>query len=148
VERGTLSTMPRITREVDSGTNTKWRYSTFFITINTNQPSFDTALLESVINRVFGDDEKFYHLLDGSVSTIDRAYSNIDYTIERGSGPNGKIHSHILINLRHHTVLRMRIPELREVLCRALKLENVHIDVQASGNPQASLLDYIRKAPL
>jgi hypothetical protein len=148
--------MPRVHRAKKDESGKTWRYSNFFITINTNRPDYDIEDFHDVLRQIFGDDEKFYHLFTGKTDTVDKAYTDIDYAVEKGSryvdpetGENmGNVHAHLLIHMRHHSRLAVDIPLLRTVLCRALGLEGLYLQVLGSGDSDATLHDYLRKAPL
>lgn len=137
--------MPRIVKGSGKGKEKEWKYSTFFLTINTNRQDYDRQKLREVLDRLYGDDDMFYSLIAGEgLDTIDRDYTIVEFAIEVGK-VGGKIHSHALIMMRHKGRIRLNIQLLRTVLKKALGLSDLHIDVKASGDTIRRLADYIRK---
>jgi hypothetical protein len=139
--------MPRVTAAAPSSSRESWKYSTFFVTVNTNTREYDKAKLKSVLTRIFSDDDMFYGLFEGTgLDTFDRDYSSVRFTVEVGPKLS-LVHSHILIKTRHKGHVKINIPLFTEVLRKALSLSGINVNVRASGDTAARLQDYIEKAP-
>lgn len=133
--------MPKI---VEGMKGQRWKYSQFFITINTNRKDYDKAKLKSALGQIFSSDEMFYALLTGDMSKVDKEWATAQFAVEVGP-KTGFIHSHILIKLRHNTKVHFKIDLLRKVLEKQLGLDGVHIDLIASGMSDKTLQEYIFK---
>lgn len=134
--------MPKVIDQVGSKKGDHWKYSTFFITINTNRRDYDKEKLRKALGIIFGEDDMFYKLIEGDTSKIDKEWSTVQISAEKGPKMEF-VHSHVLVKLRHNTKVHFKIELLRKVLVKELGLENVHIDVQGMGNSDKQLEDYI-----
>lgn len=134
--------MPR-TSQVDPNLNTtRFKYSTFFITVNTNQRDFNPDTLRSAIDQIFSNDDMFNSLLTGDTSTIDVSYSTVHFSVSAGP-KHGFIHAHILVKIRHHSFIKFNLPLLRKVLATNLHLPNIHLDLKGFGESSMTVLNYI-----
>lgn len=140
--------MPKIVEPgAGEAIGTKWKYSTFFITINTNQKDFDREKLKSVLTQIYGNDTMFYALMKGDMAKVDKDWTSVSFGIEVGD-KTGFVHSHSLIKLRHHTKLSFNLDLLKKVLMKELKLDGIYVNVQSSGNSEMNLSQYINKDPV
>jgi hypothetical protein len=132
--------MPRVESLKPAGN--KFSYSTFFITISTNQRNYDREKLIAALTQIFGEDDMFYTLLRGDTSKIDKEWSTVQFSAEKGH-KKGFMHSHVLVKLRHNTKVQFKYDILRRVLEKELGLEGVHIDCKGYGNSDKTLEQYI-----
>lgn len=123
----------------------RWKYSTWFLTINTNQRSFPRSKLRSVLLRIFQDDSMFKALLKGEgIDTVDFPWSSVQFAVEVGP-KTGYIHAHALVKIRHQGMLKLNIDLLKSVLLKSLNLDGIHLDVRGMGNSEMTLLEYLSK---
>lgn len=133
------------------------KQSVFLITVSTNKRPKDlsdahnrAAFLESVLLDVFSEDnlESYLMVLEGA--TIDDI-DDIDVVIspELGQGRGGAIHAHVIVDIKHHTKVRMDLDTIRATLQEHLigvqGIKNIHVDLQVMKGGVLAILNYARK---
>ena len=135
--------MPRVVTQKPPGEK-RWKYSQYFLTINTNQTDYDPDKLKSALGQLFSNDEMFYKLVKGDGEKIDKEWSTVQFSVEKGP-KTGFIHAHALIRLRHTTMTHFNVQLLHKVLEKQLGLTGVHVDIKASGISTKTLEEYVFK---
>lgn len=133
--------------------NTKFHYSSFHITINTNKlPKQDPGLearLKGFINTYFTPAHlrtivKFVGV-GGTLQDIRHMW--VKYAVEVGTSKfGGRVHAHIQLTLQHVTYLHVHIDRLRGLVKRNLGITPyLHVQWISTDLP---LEEYMRKSPL
>lgn len=122
----------------------RWKYSTFFITINTNRTDYDAEKLKKALGQILSNDDLFYKLLKGNTDLIDKEYATAQYAVEVGTKTHN-VHAHILIKLRHNTKVQFNSALLHKVLEQKLGVVGVYVDVKGFGQSDKTIQEYIFK---
>src|ERR1700677_4872483 len=126
----------------------KWNYSTFFLTINTNQQAYATSKLKKRLTELFENDDDFYLLFknrpgtEGGVESIDREDAKIQMAIEVGP-KSKKVHAHVLIRVRHHGNIQFDKAFTDDVIKKLLGVDGIYINIKGSGASILTLEEYI-----
>ena len=135
-------------------------YSNFLVTINTNYRPRTDAEANEIAHVLWQVADEFFQLepiLDactfpsgGGVQLIDKV-SVADWSIELGTDKRGqRVHSHALIKLVHHTVLRLSVPVIKAFFSERLmaldgRIHGVYCNVRWIPATEEMTLAYIRK---
>jgi hypothetical protein len=147
--------MPKLTvvgQDASAAPKVKWDYSTFFVTLNTNQQNYSVTKLRKKLSELFESDDDFYMLFknrpgtEGGVETVDRDNAKVEMVIEVGAKTK-KVHAHVLIRLRHHGRIMWDKPFADEVIQKHLGLDGMYINFKASGASISTLEEYMAKSP-
>lgn len=127
--------------------------SNFFITINTNQKINPHSKEYENLNNSFKKslNEIYNNIKDYiNISQKDDSFDNNveDVNIDSATkyGPkNNSVHTHININLKHNTLLKLDYSKIKKKICEDLNLKNIYMNSKLYNNNAMNLKDYINK---
>lgn len=139
----------------------KLKFSGFRITVNTNyQPKSQSdsdelvAKLKHALKQTLGTKdaiEKITTILQpGKIwdsSTISSV--EVDFAAEIGDKPQGaRVHAHGTVKIHHYTRLQLDIAKIKSLLLHYINhpdVKSLHINVEATSNPDLDWDNYVRK---
>ena len=132
--------------KVEKTEKPKFKYSSFFVTINTNQADFDEDVL-------FDAFEKFYQNIGNFIvfneygHTIDKInLVNSPSSATEVGGKFGRVHLHAQIDIRHFSNIRLNSDMMRTFFRDELALPGVHVDIKINRNVEhLRIEDYVNK---
>ena len=134
--------------------NIKPKYSSFLLTLNTNQqfkeddPQLkdDIEIFDTCISELLNNVDQYIKLPDtdqwneDTIKNVDK-----DYTIERGT-KKGQLHVHIMIKIKHHTRIQLNYDKIKKKICDDLGLNNIYCyNRLLKPNDSDNVQDYLNK---
>ena len=146
--------MSHVVEIEDSSLDSKWNYSTFFITINTNRtPPDDTlenqfrkVLKEDLLPNIFDYLKWIDHNKKGELKDHIRDDWSASFKIEYGPKYR-KLHTHIMVRIPHKTYIRIDVAKIKSKVQDELGLTGIKVDVKVIDSQYERINDYLRKNP-
>lgn len=144
--------MTNVVEIEDNSIDTKWNYSTFFITINTNrsenslEQQFRKVLKEDLLPNIFHYLKWIDHNKKGELKDHIRDDWSASFKIEYGPKYR-KLHTHILAKFCHTTMIRIDMAKIKSKVQDELGLSGIKVDVKVIDSQFERINDYLRKNP-
>lgn len=139
--------MPKKTKLGGGTTKEKgWKYSSFFVTVNTNRTPEEIApyKLDEVMDYIIDNEDVFYTLIKGYDDTIDKTFAEVEYTVEVG-GKYHRLHTHFFVKMRHRGRISINIDRLRNIFEKKLNIVGIKIHIKGMGASGLTLKQYMDK---
>jgi hypothetical protein len=129
------------------------KQSNFYLTINLNQGyneddnylESDTQIFDEVLSDVLNRLDEFVTLPEGVFWNDDTINNvDVDYIIEKGHNQK-RLHSHILIKIKHKTTVKLDFVKIKRHICDTLGLKNIYMKNIMSKSNENNILEYINK---
>ena len=109
----------------------KQKESIFFLTINTLQVEYSMAKLKKIIEDWYESPmfESFIRYREEGKGSTYLDEISLKFGVERGHKLH-RVHAHIVITVRHRTMIHMNLEKIRAYFKEELELEDIHLDIK------------------
>lgn len=135
----------------------KPKYSTFLLTISTNQKyqdndphlETDAVFFENTVKDILNNLGSYVKLPEGTAWSPDVIKNvDVDYVVEHGKHKKGNaLHAHILFRFKHSTKVQLDYNAIKSKILKETGLDNIYMmnKLVKSGMSQNNILDYLDK---